>query len=165
MILLTGNETNYKSTIANKLSSKLGWEIVRGSSFELAQCTQDELFQHFMKIAVGRNNVVVDRFIWCNLTYAYLYNNYAMIRKEQQQAIESILELKKAKIIYLHAPAEVLKSRLRSRGDEYVEENMLVAINKRYEEVFKSTKLKHISIDTSLHTSDKIVDIILNLPE
>lgn len=161
-IILFGNELNFKTTIANKLNDKLdNYNIVKGSSFELAKLSQDKIFAHFLDLAL-KDNLIIDRYIWCNLVYADIYNDYSMINDKQRNMIESLLELFNAKIYYLYTDIDTLKERFNKRGDNYVDIDKLELINNKYEEVLSKTNLTYKWIDTSIINSDQIVDFILD---
>lgn len=159
LIILEGNECCFKTTVAEKLSKKLGWDIVKGSSFELAQCNNAELFEHFLGITHMKNKIV-DRYIYSNLVYASLYKDFAIINEEQQNIIEDTLK-DKAIIVYLYASPDVIKERLEERGDDYVEVDMIESINEKYDQVTISDKVYNTMYDTEYLTSDEIVNQIL----
>lgn len=111
MIILEGNECCFKSTVASKLNEKLDYPIIKGSSFELAQCNNEELYKHFIEFAKNKN-VIMDRFIYSNQVYATLYKDYAILTDTQRKSIEEMV-FDKAKVYYLYAPDEVIKKELR----------------------------------------------------
>lgn len=159
MIILEGNECCFKSTVANKLNEKLGYPIIKGSSFELAQCNNQELYRHFIEFAKN-NNVIMDRFIYSNQVYATLYKDYAILTDNQRKRIEELV-FDKAKVYYLYASDETIQSRIKERGDEYVELEMVSKINDLYEPVMFQSGLKLKMFDTSVMTSDEIVEKII----
>ncbi|HSH35336.1 MAG TPA: deoxynucleoside kinase [Schnuerera sp.] len=161
-IILFGNELNFKTTVAKKLKKHLPeYEIVKGSSFKLAKSSQDELFAHFLDLAL-KENLIIDRYIWCNLVYADIYKDYSVINNKQRNMIESLLELFETKIYYLYADIDTLKKRLEKRGDEYVSLDKLELINSKYEDILSKTNLSYKKIDTGIMSSDEIVSYILN---
>jgi len=159
MIILEGNECCFKSTVASKLNEKLDYPIIKGSSFELAQCNNEELYKHFIEFAKNKN-VIMDRFIYSNQVYATLYKDYAILTDTQRKSIEEMV-FDKAKVYYLYAPDEVIKKRIKSRGDEYVELDMVSKISEMYEQVMFQSGLKLRMLDTNEMTSDEIVEVIL----
>lgn len=163
ILIIDGNELNYKTTICNKLADKLGYKVIKGSSFEQSTCSHDELFGKFLDIIVGNENVIVDRYIYSNLTYAPLYEGFAMINNGERRLIESMMEIAKAKLIYLHTDTEVLEQRYEQRGDKDVDKEKLATINDKFNEVMENTNYKFYSFDTNKFTSDQIVDMILKL--
>lgn len=162
MIVLCGNECNYKSTIAEKLHSKLGYEVVKGSSFEYATNGNDVLNKRMISFA-EMDNVILDRFIYSNLVYASLKKDYSILTPEQVKNIEDMIR-EKAIIIYLHAPSEVLVKRLEERGDEYIKSDELKGINEVYEQVMSNVENMYLfDYDTSKMDSEKIANQIVSL--
>lgn len=161
LIILDANECNFKTTIAHKLHDKLGYEVTRGSSFELSQCTNNELHQRFLEFA-QLDNVILDRFIYSNLVYASLYADYSILTQEQVDEIEEIIK-DNSIVVYLKAPTDTIKERIAIRGDLYVSEDKVESINEKYKEVMSkvSGKINLLQLDTSILTSDQCVDEIL----
>jgi thymidylate kinase len=155
LIILEGNECCFKTTIANKLSSTLNIPVVKGSSFELAKCTNNELFQHF-KSLVKEDDLIIDRFIYSNQVYASLYDDFAILTDDQRREIELLIK-EKATVYYLHADDNVIKERLRVRGDEYVNEDMIEKISNLYPSSIIEATIKTVSYDTEHWSSDEIV--------
>ena len=160
IVILEGNEANFKTTVADKLSKHLGLPVVKGSSFELAKCSNEELFEHFKGLG-EMDNIILDRFIYSNQNYATLYKDYAILTDEQRTEIESMVK-QKATVYYLHAGEEVIKSRINKRGDDYVDVSMVGAINMLYKEIMINSKLKVVFYNTEHWSSDEIVESIIN---
>lgn len=163
MIILEGADCCYKSTVADKLSKELGYPVLKGSSFELAKSGNKKLFEHFNKLA-GEDNVIIDRYIYSNLVYARKFKDYSILTEEQQRTIEKKIRYK-AKVIYLHADPEVIKQRLRDRGDEYITERDIEPVLELYRKVISSARLHTYSWDTGQWGSDEIVEDLIQLFE
>lgn len=160
-IVVEGNECNFKTTVINKLNFKTGMPVVKGSSFEQSQCTEDELFTSFTKMLNKAHNTLFDRFIYSNLVYAHLYEDFAVISDFDRRLIENMMKRKNTKVIYLYSDVETISKRIEERGDDYVEVSKVKAINDRYEEVLDG--IEHIRINTKYKSSDDIVDLVMNL--
>lgn len=163
LIILEGNELCFKSTIAQKLSDKLGWEVIKGSSFEQSKCTNEELFEKFLNMVVGNENVIIDRWIYSNITYAPLYKDFAMINQGERRLIESMMEISNARLFYLYADEEILLERFEDRGDRYVTSDKLAKINEKFNEVMNEANYKYYAIDTGKYNSDQITQMILEM--
>lgn len=163
IIILEGNEANFKTTIAEKLRNKLNIPIVKGSSFELSQCTNEELFKHFKDFA-EMDNVIFDRFIYSNRVYATLYKDYAILNKQQREEIEELIK-DKAILVYLHTDEETTKQRIRQRGDEYVNEDMVGKIYDVYHNVMMEANktLDVYTYNTKYWSSDDVVDHLVGI--
>lgn len=162
-IILEGNECNYKTTIANKLKKKLDFEIVKGSSFEIATGTNEAMHKHFNNV-LDMNNVIIDRFIYSNMVYASLYPKYTILTNEQFIKLDKELEKQDSEtiILYLYTNVDTLKERMRERGDEYIKEDELESINSTYHYFWNNSTVAPYGIDTSLMSSDEIVDFVMN---
>ena len=157
-IILEGNECNFKTTVANKLSESLKLPVVKGSSFENAKCSNIELYHHFLDLA-KKNNVIIDRSWISNRVYATLYSDYAILTQEQREYIEKQVE-NNTILVYLYADENVLKERIRERGDDYVDEKMLGKINRTYDEAMEGTRLHTIHFDTANNSSNQIAKTV-----
>lgn len=158
IIILEGNECNFKTTIAEKLSKSLQLPVVKGSSFENAKCSNLELYKHFTNLAL-MDDVIIDRSWISNRVYATLYQDYAILTEEQREDIERRVN-GKAILVYLYATEDVLTERIRKRGDEYVDEKMLGKINHTYEEAMEGTRLHTLHFDTGKESSDDIANLV-----
>lgn len=162
LIILEGNECCFKSTIAKKLSKKLGFEIIKGSSFELAKSSQQELYEHFLNIAKMENKII-DRYIYSNLVYAPLFRDYSMISYGDKRNIESWLRCSEAVVVYLFASEEVIRQRLIERGDEYIKTDHIKEINEKYFDVMKNVSVPTIYMNTEVFDSETISNFIYTL--
>lgn len=155
LIILEGNECCFKTTVAEKLSKQLNIPVVKGSSFEFSQCTNEELFERFKELA-QLDNVIIDRFIYSNRVYATLYEDYAILSNEQRHYIEDIIR-HKSTVYYLFADDEIIKQRISQRGDDYVNLDMVSNINNFYSNIMLDAMVRVNSFDTNEWDSDDIV--------
>nr|WP_277815979.1 MULTISPECIES: deoxynucleoside kinase [Lysinibacillus] len=133
---------------------------MKGSSFSHSQCTQDELFNKFLEFT-KMDNVIFDRFTFCNEVYAEMYDDFAMLSDEQRRYIEKEMK-NKATIIYLYADDEVLEQRFNYRGDDYVTLDKLKYAKGKYEQSLSKVKdLEVVRFDTGKMTTKEIVEHIL----
>ncbi|PAV30327.1 hypothetical protein CIL05_07605 [Virgibacillus profundi] len=163
-ILIDGVDASGKSTVAHKLSDKLNMLEVRGSSFELADCTNEELYKHFTKVA-NLDNAIIQRGIYSNRTYATLYQDYAILSHEQRTTIEDKFK-DNTVVIYLTAPEETIINRLEERGDDYVTTDKVSSILGLYKTVMTdaiSNSVAVLTYDTSKLSSDEIVEDIIKV--
>ena len=135
-------------------------QVIKGSTFEQSQCNNEELFNNFYNLLNGDNEVIIDRFIYSNLVYAYLYNDYSILNDKQIEQLEIMMYERDVVIIYLFADTETLIKRMSVRGDDYVKTNMIPAINEKYEQVMKLSNMQHLNFDTSVYSSNEIVEMI-----
>ncbi|MEK4790404.1 hypothetical protein [Bacillus sp. FSL K6-2971] len=161
IIILEGCDCCYKSTVAKQLSKKLDYKVQRGSSFELANRSQDSLFDYCFGLT-EHDNLIIDRYIYSNLVYATKFPGNTKLTHGQVSNIENKL-LSKAKLIYLYARPEVIKERILSRGDDQVNTKDIEPIVELYNEVIPKSKLHTYSFDTEIYDSDEIVEDIIYL--
>lgn len=162
IIILEGNECNFKTTVANRLSEEFNYPVVKGSSFEQAKCTSDELFVNFARLLFDHDNVVFDRYIYSNLVYADIFKDYAILSQEDKVRIEEMLSKREHIVIYLYANTDTLKSRIKERGDDYINESDLDRLNKKYTSVIGESKCNILGFNTDVYDSDYIVKDILS---
>ncbi|QQP10717.1 deoxynucleoside kinase [Lysinibacillus agricola] len=107
------------------------------------------------------DNVIFDRFTFCNEVYAEMYDDFAMLSDEQRRYIEKEMK-NKATIIYLYADDEVLEQRFNYRGDDYVTLDKLKYAKGKYEQSLSKVKdLEVVRFDTGKMTTKEIVEHIL----
>jgi thymidylate kinase len=99
------------------LAEKTGYEIVKGSSFEISKLGQDGMFEHMMSL-LDRDNIIIDRFFYSNLVYGSIYN-YPMMTLPQYLEL-AIKMNKKALVVYLQASQFTIAERMLSRGDDMI---------------------------------------------
>lgn len=166
MLILEGSDACFKSTIANKLSEKLSLPVVHGSSFELAECDNTELYDHFDNLAQA-DNVIYDRLIYSNQVYATIFTDYTILSDNQRHDIEDKIK-DKAIVIHLYADEDVIANRLGSRGDEYIDKTHIHDILTGYQTAMENAAYNGVTVvsyDTGKYTSNQIVDdIVSSLP-
>ena len=158
--IVVGTDCSGKTSLVNLLAETLKFTVIKGSSFELSNCTNEELFEKFLLFA-GLDEVVFDRFHLCNEVYSPMYDDFASLTDEQRREIELEFE-GNAVIIYLYADDEVLEQRFNSRGDDYVTLDKLKYAKSKYEEAL--SKVEHLPVvkfDTGKMTTKEIVEEIL----
>lgn len=147
-IIAEGCDCVGKTTFAEMLAKKTGYEIIKGSSFEISELGSDGMFEYMMKL-LDRKGVIIDRFFYSNLVYGKLYN-YPMMTPEQYRLLADKLN-KNALVLYLHAPADVIKQRMNNRGDDMIKQEEVDSILGEYREVmhgdFRPKTM--LSLDTS----------------
>lgn len=143
------------------MSKRLRIPVIKGSTFEQSNCSRQELYLNFSRILHLNKNAIIDRFIYSNLVYAFLYKDFAILSNMQRDLLEDDLIKQGALLVYLHANVEVIEERMKARGDDYVKTEMVPLINKKYEQVLNESNMKCLKIDTGLYSSNEIVEMIL----
>ncbi len=155
-----------KTSAIEELHKLLGWKVIKGSSFELAQCNSMELLKKFHDMSLDnyKENVIFDRFIYSNAVYADIYKDYTLLSDEVRSALEEDFP-PNSKIVYLHADIETLTDRLNSRGDDYVKAEKIPLIIKKYNEVLTKVNenIEIIPINTSQRTPKEVAEYIVSI--
>lgn len=159
VILVEGSDCSGKTSLIELLSKELGFKVVRGSSFELSQCTNEELYEKFKEMT-KEENVIFDRFIYSNEVYAQLFDDFAILTNEQRFEIEDSIN-SRAMLVYLEADMNTLTTRMDKRGDDYVTVDRLQGIKDKYEESLSKSTLDYIRIDTSNITPEQVLDMVM----
>ena len=161
-IILEGCDCTGKTTFAEKLSEKTGFEIVKGSSFEISKLGADGMYQ-FMSDLLKRKDIIIDRLYLSNIIYGEKYG-YPMMTEEQYASLSDMTDLFSL-VVYLHAPVGVIQYRMLKRGDDMIEIDDIEDILNRYNEAlygeFRPRTV--LSIDTSLIDTDKATNMVKEL--
>ncbi len=138
IIILEGSDCSGKSTFAQALAEKTGYEIVKGSSFEISKQGAEKMFEYMMSL-LERDNIIIDRFYLSNYVYANLFDYPLMDRYHFREL--AIATDCKALTVYLKAPVEALTKRMELRGDDDINPIDLERIVNKYQEVLNSKEL------------------------
>lgn len=161
-IILEGVDCSGKTTFAQSLSEKTGFEIVKGSSFEISKLGADGMYQ-FMSDLLKRKDIIIDRLYLSNIIYGEKYG-YPMMTEEQYASLSNMVDLFSL-VVYLHAPVGVIQYRMLKRGDDMIEIDDIEDILNRYNEAlygeFRPRTV--LSIDTSLIDIDKATNMVKEL--
>jgi thymidylate kinase len=128
-VILEGCDCVGKSTFAELLAEKTGYEIVKGSSFEISELGQDGMYKHMMEL-LNRDKLIIDRFFYSNLVYGSLYK-YPMMTMEQYLELQAKLN-KTSLVVYLHTSQNVIKNRMANRGDDMIKVDDIGMILEEY---------------------------------
>lgn len=148
IIILEGCDCAGKTTFAEKLSERTGYEILKGSSFEISELGADGMFEHMMKL-LDKDNIIIDRFFYSNVVYGDMYHYPTMEIYQYKKLRDKMNE--KALLVYLHAPTHVLESRMRQRGDDMIKVEDVREIKAYYRDVLQGllTPKTLLSLDTN----------------
>jgi thymidylate kinase len=164
IIVLEGSDCVGKTTFANMLAEKTGYEVVKGSSFEISELGADGMFNHMMDL-LDRDNIIIDRFFYSNLVYGRLFN-YPMMTPEQYDMLVDKLD-RKALLLYLHAPEGIIAHRMAKRGDDMIKiDNIEDILNGYIEELYGDFRPKFkLVFDTSTMNTSNATAMISEIVE
>lgn len=162
VIILAGNECTGKSTIFNQLKKEY---LPENTSFIKESHTSDIFMKQMRAMYLAERCEVKCLTIYDRATVLDdLVYSQVMDEKPYSNAKAKVHGLlSKCHIIYLDCDIEVLKERLRKRGDEYIEENQLKEIQRCYEGVFKKYRLDPIHIDTTGMSFGEVYDKVMEV--
>lgn len=143
IIILEGCDCAGKSTLAEQLAKKTGYEIVKGSSFEISQLGAEGMFKYMMEL-LNRDNIIIDRFYLSNYVYGNLYN-YPTMEEEQFVRLASTADTRALTII-VESPECVIKTRMKQRGDNDIKVEEVASILAKYDEVLNDDIEDHATI-------------------
>lgn len=143
-IIVEGCDFVGKSTLANILAEKTGYEIVKGSSFEISKLGANGMFEYMMEL-LDRRNIIIDRFYMSNYVYGDLYDYPRMDEFQFMELADKVG--RNALTVYLTATTHDLESRMYERGDEYIKSSKEITnILTKYDECL-----------TDPHTAQKLL--------
>lgn len=116
-IVLEGVDGAGKSTFAKMIKAKFGYDIVQGSSFEIAEKGVDAMYRHMDRL-LDMENIIIDRFYLSNYIYANLFDKIALSNKQIEQLTRKSLD--ETVTVLLLPSYDLVVDRLDVRGDEYV---------------------------------------------
>lgn len=136
IIILEGCDAVGKSSIAEDLARITGFEIIKGSSFEISQLGEDGMFKYMMDL-LDKKNIIIDRFFWSNYVYGKLYD-YPTMSIGQFARLANKAEAN-ALTVYITANKEVIKRRMQKRGDDMIKADEVDSILSKYEEAISNS--------------------------
>lgn len=164
IIVLEGCDCVGKTTFAEMLSEKTGYEIVKGSSFEISELGADGMFEHMMDL-LDRDNIIIDRFFYSNLVYGKIFD-YPMMSPAQYDSLVEKLD-KKALLLYLHTSEGAIQYRMKKRGDDMIKAENIGDILLEYKEViygdFRPKMM--LSLDTTSSNIDMATFMVNEIRE
>jgi thymidylate kinase len=148
IIIMEGCDCTGKTTFAEMLAEKTGFEVVKGSSFEIAELGQFGMYEHMWNL-LDRDNIIIDRFLYSNLVYGSIYN-YPMMQPIQYMSLVEKLN-RRALVVYLQASPIVISERMAIRGDDMIKADdihtILASYNNNINGLFMPKTM--LSLDTT----------------
>lgn len=128
------------------LGTNLRLKVIKGSSFELAEMTDEEQLAYLRREIEEASKdeeveeIIFDRYIFSNFIYAPLYGKRQVSEKVRTEMVELLKEYNEdcvVQIILLSQPQDEIQRRLDERGDEHIKTlKELEIIKSLYENLF-----------------------------
>jgi thymidylate kinase len=160
--VVDGIDCSGKSTLVEELSKKTGYEVVKGSSFEIASLGADYMHLHMMNL-LKEDDIIVDRYFFSNYVYARTHE-YPLMSDEQFDSLYTkLIEVEKnVCLIYLYADENVIAERISVRGDDYIDKSYIADILRLYGEVLNRYRIpeqRTIRLDTGKIELDEMSNV------
>jgi len=152
IIIIEGCDCAGKSTIAELLSKKTGYKIVKGSSFQISELGGDGMYDHMSKL-LDRENIIIDRFYMSNLVYGTLFD-YPLMNYLQFDELADKTS-KNALMVYVTASEEKIKNRMMARGDDMIKSENVRSILEKYDEVLSSNLGQSLALNINTSNISK----------
>lgn len=156
-VILMGSDGAGKSTIAQSLNEKLGYEV---HHFGPPKNHEDGFYQYTNFIINNDKDVICDRFHEGERIFAPLYRGY---EAEYFPDLERTLMKKfDVTLVLIHAPFNVIEHRLQERGEDFVKPEHFDYCYDKVVEIFNDSELPKMIIDTSRFSINENVEKIIN---
>lgn len=152
--LIEGIDAVGKSTLIKFMQKRIGYRVLKGSSFEQSETDNEGLYSNFFNLYL-ENDVIFDRSHISNLVYASIFKDYSILSEEQVAHLEHLIN-HKSRLIYLYASPNFIKNRLDQRGDEYIDNSAVRSILDKYEEAIGKSTLNIRKINVEGKSTEEI---------
>lgn len=167
-ILIDGCDLSGKTTLMEFISKKIPGIVfkITDRPFNDSIAERNKIKDHYRSILGFINshrtiNIILDRFFPSELAYSKVKRGYETFDDDDFLILEKSLMSRNHLFVLCDPGTNVLKKRLKIRGDDYMNEADIEALNERYDRFFKRTKMNKIRLDTS-KSVDKLLKEILN---
>lgn len=150
LYILEGCDGSGKTTVANQLSKLLDAEIIHCSQYT----PNDFYFFHDVAMAAREKNIIADRFCYGQFVYQTEEDRPLGRRSGNDNALNTLHELETkmllygVKIVYVTAPADVIKERLSLRGEHLINGLTVEEVQARYNAIRKMSILPWVDWNT-----------------
>ncbi len=157
IIIVEGCDLAGKSTIVNALSKKMPGIVMkitaRPNSKDKHEIHKLKTYYYSVLDYINRfyqsKVVILDRFFPSEMVYSKVKRGYEAFADLEYKEMEKVLGHRNHILIYCDPGKETILNRLRSRGDDYINETDIEHLLKRYEFFMKRTSLKVLRLDTN----------------
>jgi deoxyadenosine/deoxycytidine kinase len=143
-IILEGPEAAGKSTLAKRMSSMYGYEVVH-FSYPKTDLEKKNMFDMYQELVYANNGVIIDRCWYSEMVYGPIVRDGSNITLPQMYELEKmIISQGGGMVIHCTAPIAKLWERFKRRGDDYIRQDFetLLLLKKQYETLMH--KVPHV---------------------
>lgn len=156
ILIIEGVDLSGKSTLMNTLC-----KAFPGIVFKITDRPRNDSYSERGKIKHyytsileyinhNRNKIIMlDRFYPSELVYSKVKRGYEAFGEADFNDYERVINNLDHLVIYCNPGIETILTRLKSRGDDYINEEDIKALMGRYERFSKETRLNTLEIDTN----------------
>lgn len=166
-ILIDGCDLSGKTTLMEYISKKIPGIVfkITDRPFNDSKEERAKIKNHYRSILhfinTNRNTtVILDRFFPSELAYSKVKRGYETFDDTDFLTLEKSLMTRNHLFVLCDPGIDVLKQRLESRGDDYMNESDIEALNERYDRFYKRTDMNKLRLDTSKPV-EKLLEQIL----
>ena len=149
LIVLEGCDGAGKTELANFLAKILKADIIHCSTHTPNNYS---FFYDIIQAARGKKNIIADRFCYGQFVYQQPEDRplkeFNLTAEEGLSLLERTMLATRAKVIYVTAPAEVIKKRLAARGEELINGLTVEEVLSRFDEITHNSLLPWIVYNT-----------------
>ena len=154
IIILEGSDCSGKSTLARQLQQITGFDIVKGSSFQIAELGRQAMFEHMLSLS-EKDGIIVDRLYISNYIYGELFD-FPRMTIEQFHSLRDAFN-KNSLTIVLQPSLDAIEKRLSVRGDDEIKTNDLQNILDNYLKVLTDNQDNILTENTFVYQSDDFI--------
>ena len=170
-LIIEGVDKSGKSTLIETLKNKFPKAVqlkLMTKPYDSSQEETEKLFEVYttMKEMTDKKDYVYifDRYFQSELVYSYIRGNDRLANKEGKEFFENLEnELERnTLVVLLEHPAKEVAKRFKKCKEDFVKEEDIEKLQKRYREVVENSKLPYIVLDTVEVGLSESVQIIKN---
>ena len=167
VILVDGIDCSGKSTLVESLGKKFPGIVIkpnyRPKDKSDKEISKYKRHAYAVMEFINQNRkdlfIILDRFYSSELVYSKVKRKYDAFDDMSYTRIERSLASLPHLYIYCAPSKEVIIERLKTRGDDYINEKDVDKLYQRYEYFYENTKLTKIKIDTSKSIDSLLLEI------
>ena len=139
-IIIVGPDGAGKTTLANKLAKDSSFKIVKRNQPKTEE-EKANMFLSYFEQASKNENVIYDRYAYCELVYGVIMRDTTCISIMQMHELEKELSKNGSLVIFCNSDIETLWKACKERGEDYItDKQTLLKIQARYEHIMLCIK-------------------------